>query len=103
MAVVIPLSLVKTCADPRQHFERFLQAGVDIDYYIFDRLLYEEIVGSGIETEKIVKMGNPKFDGIYNALKDPRTLPAQWSKLKGKRICLWTTDHVYNSGKTFTF
>lgn len=98
MAVVIPLSLVKTCADPRQHFERFLQAGVDIDYYIFDRLLYEEIVGSGIETEKIVKMGNPKFDGIYNALKDPRTLPAQWSKLKGKRICLWTTDHVYNSG-----
>ncbi len=98
MAIAIPLSLVKICADTRQHFESFLRAGVDIDYYIFDRLMYEEIAGSGIVNEKLVKLGNPKFDGIYNALNKPRTLPEQWSKLKGKRIYLWTTDHVYKSG-----
>lgn len=98
MAVVVPLSLVKTCADTRQHFEGFLRADVDIDYFIFDRLLYDELASSGIENEKIVRMGNPKFDGIYNALNKPRILPRHWSKLKNKRIYLWTTDHVYKSG-----
>ncbi len=100
MAVEIPFALVKKCADIRQHVEGLFQEqnGIEIDYYIFDRLLYEEMADNGIVNEKIVAFGNPKYDGIYSALNTPKEFPEHWGKIKNKRVYLWTTGHVYKSG-----
>lgn len=62
------------------------------DYYIFDSLLYKEIMRSEYASEKIIEMGNAKFDGIYEASKEKK-YKKDWEKLKGKKVILWTTDH----------
>lgn len=62
------------------------------DYYIFDSLLYNEIMRSEYASEKIVEMGNAKFDGIYEACKEKK-YKGDWQKLKGKKVILWTVDH----------
>lgn len=62
------------------------------DYYLFDSLLYHEIMQSKYASEQIVEMGNAKFDGIYEACKE-KHYEKGWEKLKGKRVILWTTDH----------
>lgn len=67
------------------------------DYFLFDSLLYHEIMQSEYASEKIVEMGNAKFDGIYEACKE-KHYEEGWEKLKGKRVVLWTTDHgIYDS------
>ncbi len=67
------------------------------DYYLFDSLLYEEIKNSDYFSDKIVEMGNIKFDGIYSAVQSKR-YDGGWKKLEGKRIILWATTHGINDG-----
>lgn len=67
------------------------------DYYLFDSLLYWDMVSAGFAMDNIIEIGNAKFDGIYQRLHE-NTLPEKWSKLKGKKIILWTTDHGVHDG-----
>ena len=71
----------------RKGFDRFLP-----DYFICDSLLYEDIKDSYDMKPTLVEMGNPKYDGIYEACQKGH-LPDGWKKLDGKKIILWTTDH----------
>lgn len=74
-------------------FERFQP-----DYYLFDSLLYREIMDSEYANPCIVEMGNAKFDGIYEACQNEK-LPSEWGKLDGKKKILWTTDHGVHDGR----
>ena len=72
----------------REAFERFRP-----DYYLFDSLLYNEIIRSKYDSEKkIIEMGNAKFDGIFNACREKK-YEDSWKKLENKKTVLWTTDH----------
>lgn len=67
------------------------------DYYLFDSLLYREIMDSEYADARIIEMGNAKFDGIYEACQNKK-LPSKWRKLDGKKKILWTTDHGVHDG-----
>lgn len=67
------------------------------DYFLFDSLLYREIMESEYASPKIIEMGNAKFDGIYEACKNKQYKPG-WEKLKGKKVILWATDHGIGDG-----
>lgn len=67
------------------------------DYYLFDSLLYHDIVNAGYGSDRIVEMGNPKFDGIYENVQK-KQMPDGWKKLQDKKIILWTTDHGVHDG-----
>lgn len=73
-------------------FERFQP-----DFYLFDSLLYNEIKNSSFFSEKIVEMGNAKFDGIYEAFKKERYVSG-WHKLNNRKNILWATDHGVQKG-----
>lgn len=74
-------------------FERFQP-----DYYLFDSLLYKEIMDSEYADAHIIEMGNAKFDGIYEACQR-KELPLKWEKLSEKKKILWTTDHGVHDGR----
>lgn len=67
------------------------------DCYLFDSLLYHDIVNAGYGSDRIVEMGNPKFDGIYESIQN-KHIPKEWEKLQNKKIFLWTTDHGVHDG-----
>lgn len=67
------------------------------DYFLFDTLMYKELESYPFfDANRFIEMGHPKFDGIYNALKE-RSYPLGWEKLKGKKIIVYTTDHGYKA------
>lgn len=72
------------------------------DYYLFDSLLYHDIVNAGYGSDRVVEMGNPKFDGIFENIQK-KQIPEGWKKIlwgEGvKRVILWTTDHGVHDGK----
>lgn len=76
------------------------------DYYLVDSLQYNEIKKTEVFSEKIIKMGNAKFDEIYQSLQE-REYDGEWKKLEEKRTVLWTTSHGvmdnYSVGKGVTF
>lgn len=76
------------------------------DYYLFDTLQYSEIRESAYFSEKIVELGNAKFDGIYQAAQGKKYKKG-WEKLEGKTTILWATSHgIYENRmpqKTLTF
>lgn len=68
------------------------------DYYLFDSLLYKDIVKNGFGSDSFLEIGNAKYDGIYNSIKE-KSIPKGWEKIIGKKVIVWTTDHgIYNSG-----
>lgn len=67
------------------------------DFYLFDSLLYHDMVRAGFDCHNIFEMGNAKFDGIFHAMKTHK-YPSNWSKLAGKKVILWTTDHGVHDG-----
>lgn len=79
-------------ATQRHGFGRFYP-----DCYLFDSLLYNDIVNAGYGSDRIVEMGNPKFDGIYENVQK-KQMPDGWKKLQDKKIILWTTDHGVHDG-----
>lgn len=67
------------------------------DYYLFDSLMFREIKESAYMSDKVIEMGNAKYDGIYEAMKK-KTYGKEYSKLKNKKIILWATDHGIYDG-----
>ena len=65
---------------------------LDPDYYCFDSYLYNQIkeLKDSSFDNKLVELGNSKYDGIYWACKNKIT---KWDKLKGRKVVLWTTTH----------
>ena len=75
------------------------------DYYLFDSLEYQEIRQSDFFSEKLIEMGNAKYDGIYQAMQTKKYI-GRWAKLKGKTTVLWATSHGIDSAgiyKSCTF
>lgn len=68
---------------------------LDPDYYIVDRLLFNGLKGY-VPEGKLIEMGNPQFDEIFNELGKERPVPDSWKKLKDKKVFLWATDHGIN-------
>ncbi len=68
------------------------------DYYLFDSMLYWELVNGGYQSDRIIEMGNAKYDGVYLACREKR-YRAGWEKLKGKTVIFWATDHGIYDGK----
>ncbi len=66
------------------------------DYYLFDSLIYKELQNSEFFSNKIIEIGNAKFDMIYTAIQKERYLDG-WEKLKNKTTVLWTTSHGIHS------
>lgn len=62
------------------------------DYYLFDSLQYNEIKKSDVYSEKVIEMGNAKFDEIYQAMQT-RRYDGVWKKLEGKPTIFWSTSH----------
>ncbi|MBO5032040.1 MAG: hypothetical protein J6D08_09180 [Lachnospiraceae bacterium] len=67
------------------------------DYYLFDSLLYNDMRRAGYISDRIIEMGNAKFDGIYKACQN-KSYPPEWDKLKQKKVILWMTDHGVHDG-----
>lgn len=65
------------------------------DYYIVDPLPYNSLI-KYIPSEKLIKLGNPQFDEIYNEVGKNHSIPKNWDKLRGKKVFLWATDHGIN-------
>jgi hypothetical protein len=100
LIIVAAMSLIRYSYSTN-HFAQMVQIGYEKfkpDYYLFDSLVYEEIKNNVFFKEKIVEIGNAKFDGIYNACRKKR-YPSSWEKLKGKKTILWAPDHGINKGK----
>ena len=81
----------RTAEDYWSYLERYIER-CNPDYYLCDTLLYNELKNFGYKADKLVEMGNAKFDGIYSALKN-KELPDAWKKLENKKIITWLTDH----------
>jgi len=65
------------------------------DYYLLDPLPYEGLKGF-IDASRLVCMGNPQFDEIFNEVGKRHSSPESWKKLTGKKVFLWATDHGIN-------
>lgn len=68
-------------------------------YYLFDSLLYNDIMEweeqNDIGADKLIEMGNGKFDGIYYSTKKKYWGGAETDrkKLHGRIVVLWATSH----------
>lgn len=62
------------------------------DYYLLDSYIYNEVKASPYFSDKIIEMGNAKFDGIYQAVQKKQYRNG-WEKLKGKKVVLWAEGH----------
>lgn len=68
---------------------------MDPDYFLVDRLVYNGLKGY-VSDDKLIEMGNPQFDEIFNEVGKEHPIPKQWNKLKGKKVFLWASDHGLN-------
>ena len=78
----------------RDHFVKFSKVS---DYVLVEKVVYNDLKDAGMLSENIVQMGNPKFDSIYDKVSSKEEIKGEWEKLKGKKIILWTTDHVWDT------
>lgn len=69
------------------------------DYYLFDSLQYEEVKHLDYFSDRVIEMGNAKFDGIYYAVQDRKYING-WEKLEGKTTVLWATSHAFGNDMT---
>ena len=77
-------------------------AHMSMDYCFWDSMIYDNLSAGGYDISHCVKMGNPKFDAIYNKLHKEYATPAGWEKFQGKKVFLWAFDHDYDTDN-FTF
>lgn len=68
----------------------------NVDKVIFaGDFVVDEAIRDGLPKEKIVNLGSPKFDGIYNALHENNSIPEKWGKIKNKKIILLNTGCMF--------
>ncbi len=95
--VAIHISIVKWSNVPIEQYIRQVKRQFQVaipDVYIWDKLIYGELENKGLIEDNYYLIGNPKFDVIYNSKKNT-SLNESWKKIKGKKVFLWCTDHVY--------
>lgn len=94
LVVVVPGFTIQYEETLEQHWEN-MQKGFGMcnpDYYLFDPYLYNKYRESIFFNEKMVEMGNAKFDGLYQAMQE-KTYLEGWEKLRDKRTVLWAESH----------
>ena len=63
------------------------------DFYLFDSFLYNRYKSIAYFNDKtLIEMGSLKYDGIYRAVHNTRSV-AGWEKLDGKKVILWSPSH----------
>lgn len=72
----------------------------NVDACILDKLIFSLLNKNNINEDFLVKIGNPKFDSIFNCLNKKTDIPNEWNKLKDKKIVLWLTDHNWRQNST---
>lgn len=103
LIISIPIFLIKDINCSIENFlnrTMFTEMGKSVDYFIFDRLIYSEIMqGKCYVAPNAVEIGNPKFDVLYETIckKKWDDVSGNWKKLEGKKVFLWTTDHEWTS------
>lgn len=83
--------------DEKKHWQ-YVRAAYEFctpDYYLFDSLVYNNCDGY-IDKNKAVHMGHPQFDELYFRMQKASVDDPMWSKLEGKTVFLWATDHGLN-------
>lgn len=101
LVIAASMTLIQYAYSIDQFWKDQVEKGLNIhnpDYYLFDSMLYKELINGGYQSEKIIEMGNAKYDGIYIACQEKRYRTG-WEKLKGKKVFLWATDHGISNGK----
>lgn len=93
----IPIGLLRTGRTIEEHVRELiynLDAGKMACCFL-DKLLYQEISSAGLHDSRLVPLGSPKFDEIYNVFHMSKEVkyPTGWEKLEGRTVILWTTDH----------
>ncbi len=95
--IMVPFALINGHMPSGEALTELLVRRSDVvDYVFVEKFLYGQIK-SRHEKNNIVEMGNPKFDLIYEKVNHEKILPRSWEKIKGKKVILWTTDHVWNT------
>ncbi len=67
------------------------------NYHIYDKLMYTELKKKGVYGDKLVCMGNPKYDGIFESMNSEYSNPL-WMKMSGKKVILYAPDHGVQYG-----
>ncbi len=83
--------------DYKAVIKRYLWPSFDPEYWILDKVLYDEYRQQGILENNMVLIGNPKYDFIHDFMSKEKDYPSGWEKLIGKRVMLWATDHGFSS------
>ncbi len=101
LVVAASMMLIRYAYSIEDFWNEGVESGFNIhspDYYLFDSMLYRELINGGYQSERIIEMGNAKYDGIYFACQEKR-YNVGWEKLKGKTVILWATDHGMYDGQ----
>jgi len=78
-------------------YQYFLNGQNKADYIIFEKIIYDALKETHQLTEKMFDFGNPKFDLIYKKVTGIKEYPAGWEKIKGKKVYLWASDHMWDT------
>lgn len=68
------------------------------DIYYFDALMYDSLVKTGAPPSLLCKVGNVKYDEIYE-VKRGKYNAGRWPKLQGKKVFLYATTHGIKVGE----
>ena len=82
-----PYDIFSNIQDCRRYCKLIVAASMQLVRY----------ANAGYGSDRLVEMGNPKFDGIYENIQK-KQMPDGWKKLQDKKIILWTTDHGVHDG-----
>lgn len=99
LIIAVPMALIRYSYSIEEYW-KYINVGLERwkpDYYLFDSVLFNELLESPFYSDRIIEMGNAKFDGIFNACVQSN-YPVGWEKLKEKKIVLLTTDHGIHEG-----
>lgn len=97
LVVAIHISIVKWSNVPISQYIKQVETQFNMaqpDIYIWDKLLFDEFKKNNLLKDNFYLIGNPKFDVIYNCIQK-KAIRDDWEKIKGKKVFLWCTDHVF--------
>lgn len=97
--VLVPFALVNGIFIRQEDYYKHIQSVAEkVDYVILEKFLFDHMISfNPINSNKMIHIGNPKFDGIYEKLQQKKETNGEWKKTEGKKVVLWTTDHVWNT------
>ena len=101
----MPVSILLNEYDTESHLLRTVRRLEDlkVDCMITDQILYDICQKNKVGENLVRNLGNPKFDCIYEKISSNKDIPADWSKIYGKKIILWLLDHEWDKSFSVSF